>query len=155
MSAASTSQAYRGERLGLPQDGPGSLAGTGPRLLAFGVDAVASAMVAALFVQGAHRSGGASHLPGSWSLLPFALDYVVGILVAGRTLGMYLAGLRVIRVDAQAAVGPVRAVARTALLTLLIPAVVWDKDGRGLHDRWTGTAVVRDTARHQTPGAKH
>jgi hypothetical protein len=26
---------------------------------------------------------------------------------------------------------------------LLIPAVIWDRDGRGFHDRLTDTAVVR------------
>src|SRR5262249_46449616 len=89
-------QTYRGEQIGLPRSGPGALAPTGPRLLAFLLDAIASGLVAALFVQG---SGGsvADRLPGSWSLIPFALDYVIGVLVAGRTLGMYLTGLRVIR----------------------------------------------------------
>jgi len=135
-------QAYRGERIGLPENGPGSLAPTGVRLAAFVVDGVASALVAALFVQGGHHSG-AGRLPGSWSLIPFAVDYVVGLLVAGRTLGMYLFGLRVVRVDRPAAVDPWRAVARTVLLALLVPAVVFDKDGRGLHDRFTDTAVVR------------
>lgn len=135
-------QAYRGQQLGLPETGPGSLATTGVRLGAFLVDAIAAGLVAGLFVQGsAHDT--ASRLPGSWSLIPFAVDYVVGILVAGRTLGMYLTGLRVIRVDRQQAVGPVRALARTALLCLLLPAVIWDRDGRGLHDRLTETAVVR------------
>jgi uncharacterized RDD family membrane protein YckC len=37
-----------------------------------------------------------------------------------------------------------RAVVRTALLMLLIPALVVDADGRGLHDRLTDTAVVRE-----------
>lgn len=135
-------QAYRGEQLGLPQAGPGSLATTGPRLLAFLVDAVASGLVAALFV---HRGTGslADRLPGSWSLIPFAADYVLGMLVAGRTVGMYLTGLRIVRVDRNLAVGPLRAVTRTALLCLLIPAVVFDRDGRGLHDRFTDTAVVK------------
>lgn len=138
----STRQAFRGERLGLPESGRGSLSTTGVRLGAFVVDAVASALVAGLFVQG--RSGGAaSHLPGSWSLIPFAIDYIVGILVAGRTLGMYLVGLRVIRVDREAPVGPMRVVVRTALLCLLLPALIWDRDGRGIHDRVTDTAVVR------------
>jgi uncharacterized RDD family membrane protein YckC len=105
------------------------------------VDALASGLVAALFV---HRSGGAAdRLPGTWSLLPFALDYVIGLLVAGRTLGMYLFGLRVVRVSRDVAVDPVRAVARTALLVLLVPALVFDRDGRGMHDRLTDTAVVR------------
>ena len=31
----------------------------------------------------------------------------------------------------------------TALLFLLVPALVFDRDGRGLHDRYSDTAVVR------------
>jgi uncharacterized RDD family membrane protein YckC len=135
-------QAYRGEKLGLPPEGPGSLAPTGPRLLAFIVDAVASGLVAALFA-GAHGGSFADRLPGSWSLIPFALDYVIGILVTGRTIGMYLTGLRIVRVSRNVAVDPLRAVGRTALLCLLVPAIVFDRDGRGLHDRFTDTAVVR------------
>jgi uncharacterized RDD family membrane protein YckC len=135
-------QAYRGQRLGLPESGPGSLATTGVRLGAYLVDAFAAFLVAGLFVQAGHHSGH-SRFPGSWSLVPFALDYVVGLLVAGRTLGMYLVGLRVLRVDRAAPIDPIRAVARTALLMLLIPAVIWDRDGRGFHDRLTDTAVVR------------
>ena len=66
------------------------------------LDLLAAALVAGLFV---HRrdSGLAAHLPGQWSLVPWALDYLVGLLLFGRTLGMYLTGLRVIRVDADAA----------------------------------------------------
>jgi uncharacterized RDD family membrane protein YckC len=134
-------QEYRGQRLGLPESGAGSLARTGPRLLAFLVDAVASALVAALFVP--HHGGFASSLPGSWSLVPLALDYVVGTLLAGRTVGMYLFGLRLIRVDRRAAIDPGRILVRTLLLFLLVPAVVYDRDGRGMHDRLSDTAVVR------------
>ncbi len=68
---------------------------------------------------------------------------MLGILFAGRTLGMYLFRLRIIRVDHDEAVNPWRAVLRTLLLMLLVPAVVFDQDGRGLHDRYTDTAVVR------------
>jgi len=143
VSSVSAPQSFRGERLGLPEQGTGSLATTGQRLGAFVVDALASSLVAALFVQSAAGRGAGGHLPGSWSLIPFAIDYIVGTLVAGRTLGMYLFGLRLVRVDRVAAVDPFRAVARTALLLLFLPAVIWDRDGRGLHDRFTDTAVVR------------
>lgn len=136
-------QAYRGEALGLPAIGTGSLATTGPRLLAFAVDAIASALVAALFVQAGASGDFASRMPGTWSLVPFAVDYVLGMLFAGRTLGMYLVGLRIVRVDADVAVDPMRAILRTCLLGLLIPAVIFDRDGRGLHDRFSRTAVVR------------
>ncbi len=90
---------------------------------------------------GHHRSFD-QRLPGYWSLIPFALDYILGMLFVGRTLGMYLFGIRIIRVDRDDAVNPWRAVLRTALLMLLVPAVIFDKDGRGLHDRYTDTAVV-------------
>ena len=141
-------QAYRGEKLGLPAEGRGSLASPGSRVGALLVDCVASGLVAALGVAMFHHGGdAASRLPGSWSLIPFALDYVLGLLVAGRTLGMNLLGIRVIRVDAPAdrpqPVNPWRVLLRTFLLVLLIPAVIWDRDGRGLHDRLTDTAVVR------------
>jgi hypothetical protein len=32
---------------------------------------------------------------------------------------------------------------RTALLCLAIPALIWDADHRGLHDRVAGTMLVR------------
>jgi uncharacterized RDD family membrane protein YckC len=137
-------QAYRGEAIGLPPAGPGSLASTAARIGAFLVDAIASGLVAALFVSTRHVHSAADRLPGSWSLIPLGLDYVVGILVAGRTVGMYLFGLRVVRVrQPQAAVDPGRAVVRTVLTMLLLPVIVFDRDGRGLHDRFADTAVVR------------
>jgi uncharacterized RDD family membrane protein YckC len=145
--AGAQEQTYRGQRLGLPESGQASLAPPGPRIAAWIVDAIASGLVAALFVNAfAPRDADhdlAARLPGYWSLVPFAVDYVVGLLVAGRTLGMYLFGLRVIRVDRNEAVNPWRALLRTLLLMLFIPAVVFDRDGRGLHDRYTDTAVVR------------
>jgi len=134
-------QAYRGEAIGLPQSGPGSLAPTGARLGAILVDLIASGLVAALFVP--HHGGVANSLPQLWSYVPFALDYIVGVLVAGRTLGMYLLGLRLVRVQRNEAIGPGRIIGRTVALAVLVPALIFDRDGRGMHDRLADTAVVR------------
>lgn len=134
-------QRYRGEAIGLPSTGRGSLTTIGPRLGAYLTDAVAAAVLAALFTP--HGAGVAGKLPGLYSLIPFVLDYVVGVLVAGRTLGMFLFGLRLIRVDKAEAIGPRRILLRTVLLLLLVPAIVFDRDGRGMHDRLTDSAVVR------------
>lgn len=125
--------AYRGAQLGLPADGPGALAPFNRRLGAWLLDLLIAAVVAAAIVRGA---------PGQWSLIPWALDYIVGMLVFGRSIGMAITGLRVIRVDANEAIGPVRAVVRTALLALLLPALIVDSDLRGLQDRLTSTAVI-------------
>ena len=40
-------------------------------------------------------------------------------------------------------VGLWRPIVRTALLVLVTPAVIWDPDQRGLHDKAAGTVLVR------------
>ena len=126
----------RGAALGLPAEGPGSLAPFGTRVMAYLVDAVLSALVAGIFT--------APRLPQSWSLLAFAGIYVVGLVAFGQTPGMRLLRLRLAHPRQGARLALWRGVVRTALLLLLVPALVVDSDGRGLHDRLTDTAVVRD-----------
>lgn len=126
----------RGAALGLPAEGPGSVAGFGVRVVAFGVDAVLSALLAALVVRG---------VPQNWSLLAFGLLTVVCLVWQGATPGQRLLGLQLAHPVVGARVALWRAVVRTALLMLLVPALVVDGDGRGLHDRLTRTAVIRAT----------
>ena len=126
----------RGAALGLPAVGAGSLATFSSRIGAFAIDAIAAALIAGLFT--------APSLPGNWSLLPFGLVTVVTLVAFGQTPGMRLLGLRLAHPRAGQRLAPWRAVVRTALLMLLVPALVVDADGRGLHDRLTDTAVVQD-----------
>jgi hypothetical protein len=126
----------RGASLGLPAEGPGRLAGWNPRAGAFLVDAIGAALVAGLFT--------APDLPGNWSLLSFAVVTAGTLMVFGQTPGMRLLGLRLAHPRPGARLAPWRAVVRTALLCLLVPALLVDADGRGLHDRLTGTAVVHE-----------
>ena len=69
---------------------------------------------------------------------------MVTLVLFGQTPGMRLVGLRLAHPREGARLALWRAVVRTALLCLLVPALVVDADGRGLHDRLTDTAVVRD-----------
>ena len=126
----------RGASLGLPAEGPGRLAGWGPRLGAFLVDAISAALVAGLFT--------APDLPGNWSLVAFVAVTAGTLMLFGQTPGMRLLGLRLAHPRPGARLAPWRAVVRTALLCLLVPALLVDADGRGLHDRLTGTAVVHE-----------
>jgi uncharacterized RDD family membrane protein YckC len=129
-------QRVRGASLGLPADGPGSLAAFGTRVGAFLVDAVLAALVAGLFT--------APRLPGNWSVLALAAIYVLTLVALGQTPGMRLFRLRLAHPRQGQRLAVWRAVGRTALLLLLVPALVVDADGRGLHDRLTDTAVVKD-----------
>ncbi len=127
--------------LGLPTQGPGSRAGLGRRVLALLVDWVACSLISAAFFD---------YHPLA-TLGVFAAENLVLVMLLGSTLGHRLCDLRVRRLevaqgkfpDRVLGVGPVRALVRTVLLCLVIPAVVWDSEGRGLHDRFAGTVITR------------
>jgi hypothetical protein len=125
-------QAYPGQRLGLPEHGPGSAAGFGLRILAIVIDWLPCSVAAQMFTTN----------PAFSALALFAAITAVSIGVAGRTAGHAAAGLRVALLDRRRA-GLGAAVIRTVLLCLLIPPVVYNTDGRGLHDRAAGTIVLR------------
>ncbi|TYP88427.1 RDD family protein [Blastococcus xanthinilyticus] len=126
----------RGASLGLPASGPGSLAPFSRRVGGYAVDAAVSLLIAWAFT--------APALPGNWSLLVFGVLTVGTLAVFGQTPGHRVLGMRLAHPTPGARLAPWRAVVRTALLILLVPALIVDADGRGLHDRLTGTAVVLD-----------
>ncbi|WP_136519726.1 RDD family protein [Cellulomonas telluris] len=140
----------RGSGLGLPAEGPGSLARLPRRLAALAVDWVACLAVSAVLFPSV--ADGVALLRGDplATLAVFAVENLVLVGTLGNTLGHRLLGLRVVPLAPArgsgalpGAPGLVRALARTVLLCVVIPAVVWDADGRGLHDRAAGTAIVR------------
>jgi uncharacterized RDD family membrane protein YckC len=130
-----TQQRWRGERLGLPESGVGSIPSTARRAVAMLVDCVLAGLITGLFTM--------PDLPRNWSLLTWFLIGVIAVGFFGFTPGMYVMGVRVARLDGSAMVGVPRAVVRTLLVGIIIPVVVWDQDYRGLHDRLVGTVVVR------------
>ncbi|CAL9401181.1 RDD family protein [Streptomyces atacamensis] len=128
---------YRGERLGLPQDGPGSIAPLGRRFGAIFVDWGLCMLIAYGLL-----TGGDLGSAGNWALLVFAVLGVLTVGTVGSTPGKRLLGLRVVSVGGGRLTMP-RAVVRTVLLALAVPALVWDRDSRGLHDRLSGAVQVR------------
>ncbi len=149
----------RGQRggLGLPGSGAGSLATLSRRVPALVVDwALCLAISAGFF--------GADPMA---TLGVFAAENVLLVGALGSTIGHRLLGLQVRPAPAAGGVptpraagrageagrsaavpdvvapGLLRAAVRTVLLCLVIPAVVWDAEGRSLHDRAAGTVLVR------------
>ncbi|MBB0244840.1 RDD family protein [Streptomyces alkaliphilus] len=127
---------HRGSSLGLPEHGPGSVAPPGRRLLAITLDWGLCMLIAyGLLARGL---GGL----GNWTLLVFVVMAVLTVGTIGCTPGKRLLGLRVISVNGRRLSLP-RTVVRTLLLALAVPALIWDRDGRGLHDRLSGAVQVR------------
>lgn len=136
-------QDYPGERLGLPAEGPGSIAPRGTRLLALLIDLISASLVTSVFMPVDLQAPDVMQRFNYVSLLVWFVITAVMIALFGFTLGKMLLGLRVVRLDGKSMVGPVRAVPRTLLTALLLPAALADADSRGLHDKATGTVVVR------------
>lgn len=96
------------------------------------------------------------------TLAIFAASTAVLLTTLGHTIGHRLLGLGVARLadlrssaeggrtapgTPQAAIrrapGLVPALLRTVLLCLVIPAAIWDGEGRGMHDVAAGTVILR------------
>ena len=126
-------------RLGLPESGAGSLAGLGRRIVAFSLDYFASMAVTHLI------AGGLDPLSNQFRFLTLEVMFAqIALLTAltGSSFGQRVLGIQIAKLDLTR-VHPLRVIARTAMIFLVIPAVVWDRDTRGLHDRLLGTVVVR------------
>ena len=72
----------------------------------------------------------------------FALEQIVLVGSIGASLGHRLLGIVIVSDRDGRGPGLLRAIVRTVLLCLVVPALVW-LDARPLHDRLAGTVVAR------------
>lgn len=135
--------AYPGERLGLPRTGSGSVARVGRRIGALLIDYTAATIIATAFL-GFNQFALPSEagLTQFTPLVVFALLQVLFIPTAGGSPGHRILGMRLVSLDG-GWVGLWRPIVRTLLLIVVIPAVIWDEDQRGLHDKAVRTVLVR------------
>ena len=125
-----------------PQAGPvNDTAKLGRRLLALVVDWLASTLVVILAIG-----------PAGWLEDPASGIYVLGVFaaesavltaLAGGSFGKLATGLRVVREDGSGRpVDLLRSLARSLLVCLVIPPLVYRPDRRGLHDMAAGSRTV-------------
>lgn len=127
------SQRWAGDRLGLPEAGSGSLAKMGRRVVALSIDWAAALLVSHAFFAADNTT----------TLLIFAAQTFILTALTGSSFGHRITGLRLQRLDGAPVVGFAKAALRIALILLVLPAVIWDNDNRGLHDKAAGTVLIR------------
>ncbi|WP_435300272.1 RDD family protein [Timonella sp. A28] len=121
-------------RFGTPEQGSGSLASLWRRVCGLIIDWAAASAVSWLLFD----------FHSMATLGVFAVVHFVCVSSIGNTLGHVLCGIRVRPEENNSTyIGFARGLMRTILLCLVIPAVIWDADGRGLHDKAARTLVVR------------
>ena len=125
---------YPGERLGLPSEGAGSIAGFGRRLVGLAIDwGIAVAIAWAFF----------DYDPVALMVV-FVIHTAVTISLIGGSIGHTVFGMRLNTVD-QRPPGFWRPWLRQILLVVVLPAVIWDQDHRGGHDIVSGLVLRRFT----------
>lgn len=131
---------YPGKLLGLPQSGKGSIATVFTRVLALLVDWLICYGIAFFITSMTTSLGGTEFVV----LAVWVLWRVVTVWLFGQSPGHAVLGIGVARVDDPGQrVGLVRSVVRAVLTVFLLPPLIQDTDSRGMHDRATGTAVIR------------
>ncbi len=71
----------------------------------------------------------------------FALTQIVFLMFVSGSIGHIVFRMRVVPI-ASGWIGAWRPIVRTVLLCFLIPALIWDREQRGLHDKAAGTILV-------------
>lgn len=122
---------WAGEFLGLPENGPASAASYPRR-------------IGAVFVDWFIASGIGMMIDANnqWLVLGiFVVMHFALLWLFATTLGKLLFRIQVVQVGG-APVKLYQAAIRAVLLGLVIPIVVIDRDGRGLHDKLAGTVEI-------------
>ncbi len=121
----------------MPQSGPRSVGRFGRRLIAIVIDWLLAYGLSFVFFR---LNNGETN---PWITLGiFALLQLIFLLFFNGSIGHLLLRMRLVPITG-GAMAPWRPVVRTVLLCLAVPALIWDRDQRGLHDRAGGTVLVR------------
>jgi uncharacterized RDD family membrane protein YckC len=94
----------------------------------------------------AASAGGMGAMAPNRSLAVLALFFAeIAILSAlqGATLGHKIFGIRILRFADGGAISPMQALIRSALLVTVIFAITFDENGRGMHERLSGSVLTR------------
>jgi uncharacterized RDD family membrane protein YckC len=111
--------------------------GLGRRLAAVGADWGMSLAIGSIFTS---RSTGYSAFA---PLAVFFLEVWILTALQGASAGQRILRIRVIRFSDGRAPTVTQALIRTFLLCLVVTAVTFDENGRGLHERISGTVLTK------------
>ena len=126
-----------GQRLGLPLSGAGAVAGWGRRIVAIVIDWFIALLSSNVLV-GTHGELRRTLGP----LVVLFVELSIMTILSGSSIGQRITGVAV-RTPQGGPLPPARVLLRSLLLCLAIPAVVYDRDQRGLHDLAAGSITVR------------
>jgi len=115
----------------------------GRRLAAITIDWLASYAIAFAFFAGG--GGYSERLVGTRLSTPliFVAEYAILIALTGASFGHRLLRLKVVDLGHGGLPSIRQALIRTGLMAIVITAITYDEDGRGIHERFSQTKLAR------------
>jgi uncharacterized RDD family membrane protein YckC len=123
---------WPGHDLGLAESGPRSIARFGRRLVALAIDWLLAVVISIAFF----------HYNGFATLGVFFVMQCIFEITVGGSVGHLAVRLRLVPARG-GSLAWWKPIIRTFLVCLVLPAVIYDRDQRGLHDRAVDTFLVR------------
>ena len=80
---------------------------------------------------------------GAVVFLIFTAQYLLFAALGGATPGHRVVGLKIVRFSDGGMPTPLHALIRTGLLVLIVTAITFDQNGRGINERLSNTVLVR------------
>ena len=80
---------------------------------------------------------------GAVVFLVFTAQYLIFAALGGATPGHRIIGLKIVRFSDGGMPTPLQALIRTSLLILIVTAITFDQNGRGINERLSNTVLVR------------
>jgi len=101
--------------------------------------------LACYFIVAAATGGIGTMAPNrSWTVLSlFFAEISFFSALQGATVGHRIFGIRIVRFADGARISPIQSLIRSALLVTVIFAITFDENGRGMHERFSGTVLTR------------
>ena len=115
----------------------------GRRMLGITIDWLAAYAVTLGFFAGSGSFLERSRGIGGTVLIVLTIEYLVLITLGGSSFGHRIVGLKVVRFSDGGTITPLQALIRTLLMVIIITAITFDENGRGVNERLSNTVLVK------------
>lgn len=115
----------------------------GRRLLGITIDWLASYAITLGFFAGSGDFLERSRGVGGTVLIVLFFQYLLLVAMGGSSFGHRIVGLKVVRFSDGGAAMPLQALIRTVLMMIIVTAITFDENGRGINERLSNTVLVK------------
>jgi uncharacterized RDD family membrane protein YckC len=114
----------------------------GRRFAAISLDWLSSLLIATVFFSGPGTFLERSHHAGTPALIIFFVQYFLLVTLQGASVGHRVFRMRIVNFFDGSRPTILQSLVRTILMVIVITAITYDENGRGIHERLSKTKIT-------------